>query len=699
MSTNPTDDQFNDHLLVTNPDKNEEKIPLPEDETTVLRVGRELDNDIVLTDPRASRYHAEIRRAGPVLEVKDLESANGTLINGSRVEADTWIKVTPGQEIVLAETKMVWKKATSSQSTVVMARQRREDTQVAATAPPRAHQPAPAADVPPKAAAPAPAAEEKTAPTLTYVLGAGAAVAFLVFLVIVFLFFFRQGEPQSAGQPTDAAQVTAAATSAGRGDGSLNQQNTSIEPTATATPSGPQLAIPVVELTKVQVSPIIFGASPNTTSAYLFINVRVRNAGNIPFIFSISNFSLKDRLSGQIFTEAGANTSENYLRQLGAIDRFEDLALTPGGSVPGSLVFELEIDTYDLELVFNAPEVAPVVIGPGTINMRRELDLAAGTPLAALDSDAAEPTLPPTPEPTPTATRPAEIPSPVVVARSALQGTIAYAAFDGTQFNTYLGDVASGKTRFFRQQASQPAFNADGSRIALHSWDNSARGLMTMDSSGANPKLVASFVEDQLPTWTADSSSLVYLTRRTGDRKSQLVIADANTERAEASVLGEGEYPAIATNGSMVFKGWGNTAFGLRQSSATMDDIKTVTNVETDTAPALSPDGSKVAFMSRREGENWDIYIINVDGSGLQRLTRDDAQDGLPTWSPDGNAIAFVSNRGGPWAVWVMTADGKGISQLFTLEGTPDGFVGEDTYASRGWAEERISWTDVELVE
>jgi TolB protein len=95
--------------------------------------------------------------------------------------------------------------------------------------------------------------------------------------------------------------------------------------------------------------------------------------------------------------------------------------------------------------------------------------------------------------------------------------------------------------------------------------------------------------------------------------------------------------------------------------------------------------------MSRRE-ENWDIYVVNVDGSGLQRLTVDPANDGLPTWSPDGNAIAFVSNRGGPWAVWAMTPDGAGKRQLFTMEGPPDGFVGEDTYASRGWAEERISW-------
>ena len=68
--------------------------------------------------------------------------------------------------------------------------------------------------------------------------------------------------------------------------------------------------------------------------------------------------------------------------------------------------------------------------------------------------------------------------------------------------------------------------------------------------------------------------------------------------------------------------------------------------------------------MSQRE-ENWDIYIINIDGSGLQRLTNDPANDGLPTWSPDGRSIAFVSDRGGAWAIWVMNADGTGQTALY----------------------------------
>ncbi len=684
-SVKSNDDPFKDHLVVTHPDGNSEKLDTPETDGPKLKVGRELDNDIVLTDPRASRYHAEIRRAGNVLEVKDLTSANGVLINGERIEPETWTKITPRQTLTMAETRLVWEKSMSSQSTVVMSRVRRDETKASAV-PPRATQPEKAT----------PAAEKKKTPMLTWILAAGAVVALLVFVVVLLVMSLGGGSDSTTGTDGTRAAVQASPAT-GRGtDENLNQQSTSVEPTSTPTPSGPQLAIPLVELSKLQVSPIIFGASPNTKNAYLYIDVRTRNAGNIPFIFSISNFSLKDRKSGQIFTEAGANTSENYLKQLGAIDRFENLALTPGGSVPGSLVFELEIGTYDLELVFDAADISPLVLGMGNVNMRRELDLAAGTPMAALGSEAdVAPTA--TVEPTPTATRPAAIPAPRVVARSALAGTIAYPVFNGETYDIYFGDVSSTESIFFRSQASQPAFNADGSRIAFHSWDNSSRGLITMDVSGANGNLAANSIEDQLPTWATDSNDIILLSRRSGDRKSHLVKVDSNTERSEGTILGEGEYPTVGPTGNIVFKGWGNTAFGLRLASSNLGDVETVSNVETDTAPSLSPDGSKVVFMSRRE-DNWDIYVVNINGSNLQRLTSDPAQDGLPVWSPNGNAIAFLSDRGGIWAVWVMTPDGKGISQLFTLPGSPDGFVGSDTYASRGWAEERISWTSEVLV-
>jgi hypothetical protein len=75
-----------------------------------------------------------------------------------------------------------------------------------------------------------------------------------------------------------------------------------------------------------------------------------------------------------------------------------------------------------------------------------------------------------------------------------------------------------------------------------------------------------------------------------------------------------------------------------------------------------SPDGKKLVFsilMDRTDKSNDDIYIINLDGSGLSNLTEDPAEDWQPVWSPDGKYIAFISDRTGEQDIWVMNADGS----------------------------------------
>ena len=90
---------------------------------------------------------------------------------------------------------------------------------------------------------------------------------------------------------------------------------------------------------------------------------------------------------------------------------------------------------------------------------------------------------------------------------------------------------------------------------------------------------------------------------------------------------------------------------------------------------AWSPLGNKIAFVSRRDG-NAEIYVMNADGSGLRRLTRNTVGDRNPVWSPDGRRIAFESN----WQLNVMNADGSGQRRLtrnggrnFAPAWSPDG--------------------------
>jgi TolB protein len=59
-----------------------------------------------------------------------------------------------------------------------------------------------------------------------------------------------------------------------------------------------------------------------------------------------------------------------------------------------------------------------------------------------------------------------------------------------------------------------------------------------------------------------------------------------------------------------------------------------LTNTPTDaSAPSWSPDGTRIAFTSRRDN-NTDIFLINADGSELTRLTTDPGNDMSPSWAP-----------------------------------------------------------------
>jgi Tol biopolymer transport system component len=82
--------------------------------------------------------------------------------------------------------------------------------------------------------------------------------------------------------------------------------------------------------------------------------------------------------------------------------------------------------------------------------------------------------------------------------------------------------------------------------------------------------------------------------------------------------------------------------------------------------PAWSPDGRKIAFMSDRDG-NREIYVMNADGTGLTRLTNDDVDDENPSWSPDGNQVAFNRRVLGHLQIFVMNADGSAPTRLTEL--------------------------------
>ena len=80
-----------------------------------------------------------------------------------------------------------------------------------------------------------------------------------------------------------------------------------------------------------------------------------------------------------------------------------------------------------------------------------------------------------------------------------------------------------------------------------------------------------------------------------------------------------------------------------------------------DMQAAWSPNGSKILFSSYRDGTGGDIYTMNADGSNVTRLTSIQQATGDPSWSPDSTKIVF---RGGLYQIYVMNADGTNQTRL-----------------------------------
>jgi serine/threonine-protein kinase len=255
---------------------------------------------------------------------------------------------------------------------------------------------------------------------------------------------------------------------------------------------------------------------------------------------------------------------------------------------------------------------------------------------------------------------------------------LAYAGDDGISIAN--ADGTEPRRIVMAKEGHSLSWSPDGSRLAFVQGNSgfvygaddfgniAASTLWTVssDGKGAAP-LTDSTYHSVSPVWTSDGDGILYVSNIRGGRDLYYQRVRGNSADGPPRRLTTGlKIHGIAAGGEgrIAYSVW-NTSVGIwslplpPSGTASIASGRPITSaIERIETVRLSPDGQWLAFDSDRSG-NADVYKMRIDGTGLQQLTRNSADDVYPNWSSDGRQISFHSMRSGNRDFYVMSADGS----------------------------------------
>jgi dipeptidyl aminopeptidase/acylaminoacyl peptidase len=138
---------------------------------------------------------------------------------------------------------------------------------------------------------------------------------------------------------------------------------------------------------------------------------------------------------------------------------------------------------------------------------------------------------------------------------------------------------------------------------------------------------------------------------------SDPVVDEASPWRLRVVTLGREEGASVPIRVEAFDAAGNSTRIETTVTVEARETVRLTSAAGDDRNPAWSPDGSRIAFQSDRDGGQFDVWVMDDDGGNAAALTTDLNEDRNPAWSPDGLWLAFDSDRGGNFDIWRISPD------------------------------------------
>jgi Tol biopolymer transport system component len=246
---------------------------------------------------------------------------------------------------------------------------------------------------------------------------------------------------------------------------------------------------------------------------------------------------------------------------------------------------------------------------------------------------------------------------------NATQNTVYYIALDVYDWTSYPSAIS---LNWHPGSATPTPTPTTSNRISFNADRGGATGVYMMNADGSGQtRLTEKSSYNFGAVWSEDGTKVAFNSYRDGQSEIYVMNADGSNQiRLTNSAIGSYQ-PAWSPDGTKI-------AFRGYDSQANADiyvvniDGTGLTNLSNDPndpsyTPSWSPDGTRIMFMNEDDYTSR-IYVMNADGSNRTQLTSDIEYSAV--WSPDSTRIAFVSERDGAPEIYVMNADGSNQTNL-----------------------------------